>query len=181
MRTETREPLWRLILLVALAGWAALLSLESWFRPGGFLTKAGLPERLERDGLIWQRRSSTTVPSGPLPEGVVLLEQADYLPVSTGAQTLTRPIHLRRLSLTTSGTGVDLPVEAIGPALLGAGGKGRCVVLDARGAIVTELPTGEAWAAWIAPQRPTRYEILSWLAGLRPFRANGCLWESLPR
>ncbi|WP_143593500.1 hypothetical protein [Synechococcus sp. 1G10] len=144
------------------------------------MTDGGLPERLQRDGLDWQRQPSTAAFKDSLPEGVVLLEQADYLPVSSGAVSATRPILLRRLGLTTSGTGVDLPVEAIGPAILGPGGKGRCVVLDAGGAIEKELPSGEAWAAWMAPQRPAPAEIVAWLAGLRPYRANGCLWESLP-
>jgi hypothetical protein len=112
----------------------------------------------------------------------VVLEGADYLPLATPADAKSaREIRLRRLGLVSSGTGVDLPVEAIGPALIGPGAKGRCVVLDADGMILSEQPTSAAWLAWIAPQRPSPLETAAWLAGLRPYRANGCLWESLPR
>lgn len=169
-------PSWRVVVVIALAGWASVLSLESWLRPGGFSTDRGLPQALNRGGAIWRQRPPSPS-AGPLPAGVVLLEGADYV------QTSRTPavIHLRRLGLTTSGTGVDLPVEAIGPALIGPGAKGRCVVLDAGGTILSEQPTAAAWLAWIAPQRPSPLETAAWLAGLRPYRANGCLWESLPR
>ncbi|MEX1322719.1 MAG: hypothetical protein AB1Z21_00830 [Synechococcaceae cyanobacterium] len=175
------RPGWRLPLLWGLAGWAALLSLESLFRPGGVPTGAELPQRLERGGRVWQRQPAAAAAAGPLPDGVVLLQQADYRALGAAPEALSGDtILLRRLGLTTSGTGVHLPVEEIGPALLGPGGQGRCVVLDADGAPVQELSSAEAWAAWMALQRPGRLETLAWLAGLRPYRANGCLWESLP-
>lgn len=174
-------PGWRLLLLWAMAGWAVVLSFQSLFRRGGVLSETALPERLERGGVTFLRQPSAAPPSGPLPDGVVLLERADYRAVvPAGSPLSSGAIRLRRLGLTSSGTGVHLPVEAIGPALLGPEGQGRCVVLDAEGAIVRELTSGADWAAWMAPQRPTRLETLAWLAGLRPFRANRCLWESLP-
>lgn len=175
------RPGWRLLLLWGLAAWAVVLSLESLFRRGGVLTGAALPERLERGGRVWLREPAAAPAAGPLPDGVVVLQQADYRAVGAFAEaTGSTPIRLRRLGLTTSGTGVHLPLEEIGPALLGPGGQGRCVVLDADGAPVQEFSSAEAWAAWMAPQRPSRLDTLAWLAGLRPYRANGCLWESLP-
>jgi hypothetical protein len=104
-----------------------------------------------------------------LPEGVVLLAAADY-----------GPIRLRRLGLPTSGTGVHLPLDAIGPAVLGPGGRGRCVVLGSDGLILHELATEASWLEWIREQGPHGGELVAWLAGLRPYRANICLWESLP-
>jgi hypothetical protein len=100
---------------------------------------------------------------------VVLLAAADY-----------GPIRLRRLGLATSGTGVHLPLAEIGPAVLGPGGRGRCVVLGADGAIERELPTEEEWQDWIRGRGPRGGDRVAWLAGLRPYRANVCLWESLP-
>jgi hypothetical protein len=164
---------WRLAALLLLAGWATLLSVETWFRSPGFSGERGLPRELEREGRVWRRQPSPLPPAAELPEGVAVLEAADYAHDPRDPQRL----HLRRLGLATSGTGVDLPVEKLAPALLGEGATGRCVVLDERGAVRESLPTAEAWAAWIAPQRPDRGELLRWLLGLRPFRANTCLWE----
>lgn len=163
-----RLPSLRLCLLVALAGWAAALSLESFFRPAGWTQGESLPAELARGGRTLRRAPASPL-AGALPEGVTLLEAADY-----------GPIRLLRLALPTSGTGVHLPVEAIGPAVLGPGGQGRCVVLDEQGAIVRELPTAAAWEQWIGSRNPRGLERVAWLAGLRPYRANGCLWESRP-
>ncbi len=167
---ETR----RLAPLVLLAAWATLLSVETWFRSPGFSTARGLPSQLVRRGEVWRRHPQPPgAPAGELPDGVAVLEAADYVPEKPGLPRL----HLRRLGLATSGTGVDLPVEDLAAALLGEGAQGRCVVLDGAGAVISEQPTAEAWAAWIAPQRPSRPELLRWLLGLRPFRANTCLWD----
>lgn len=163
---------WRLASLLLMAAWASVLSVEVWFRSPGFSTESGLPRQLEREGRLW-RRQPAWPPVGKLPDGVVVLEAADYTLDGPDRQRL----HLRRLGLATSGTGVDLPVEDLAAGLLGKGASGRCVVLDGGGAVIAEMPTAEAWAAWIAPQRPSRNELFRWLLGLRPFRANTCLWE----
>lgn len=175
-------PSWRVVVVIALAGWASFLSLESWVRPGGFSTDRGLPQELNRGGALWRQRPPAPS-AGPLPAGVVVLEGADYDQASQTPPAGPPPamIRLRRLGLVSSGTGVDLPVEAIGQAVIGSGAEGRCVVLDAEGTILSEQPTAAAWLAWIAPQRPSPLQTVAWLAGLRPYRANGCLWESLPR
>jgi hypothetical protein len=164
---------WRLAALLLLAGWATLLSLETWFRSPGFSSERGLPRQLEREGRMWRRQASSVAPVAELPAGVALLEAADYAPDPPEGER----VHLRRLGLATSGTGVDLPVEALAAALLGEGATGRCVVLDERGAVRESQATAAAWVAWIDPQRPDRGELLRWLLGLRPFRANTCLWE----
>lgn len=164
----------RLAPLLLLAAWATLLTVESWFRSPGFSTEKGLPTQLERRGQLWRRDPQTPAPPvAELPDGVAVLEAADYIPEKPDLPRL----HLRRLGLATSGTGVDLPVIDLAATLLGDGASGSCVVLDARGMVTADLPTAEAWAAWIAPQRPSRGELLRWLLGLRPFRANTCLWE----
>lgn len=167
----------RLVLVWILACWAVGLSLESLFRRGGFAAEQGLPQRLERQGSIYLR-SPLTASDGPAPEGMVVLEAADYVRVP--ARQPSDSIRLRRVSLLRSTQALSLPVEKIGPALLGPGGKGRCVVLDSKGAIQAELATPEAWLSWRDSQRPGSAETLAWLSGLRPRRANGCLWESLP-
>ncbi len=167
----------RLVLIWILALWAVALSLESLFRRGGFASEQGLPQRLERQGSLYLR-SPVTTSDKPPPEGVVVLEAADYVKASPGVPSAA--IRLRRVSLLRSTQALSLPVERLGPALLGAGGKGRCVVIDRRGAILMELPTSEAWLSWRDSQRPGTAETLAWLGGLRPRRVNGCLWESLP-
>lgn len=164
----------RLLPLLLLAAWASVLSLEVWFRPPGFSTERGLPARLEREGVVWRRLPGPPAPAaGKLPQGVAVLEAADYAPDGADQAGL----HLRRVGLATSGTGVYLPVENLGPALLGDGASGSCVVLDARGAVSASQSTAEAWAAWAASRRPDLGQQLLWLLGLRPFRANTCLWQ----
>jgi hypothetical protein len=162
-------PSLRGLLLVLLAGWSALLSLETWFRPPGWSGGAPpLPASLAREGRTWPRAPASPL-AGELPEEVALLAAADY-----------GPIRLLRLGLPTSGTGVHLPLEEIGPAVLGQGGRGRCVVLGADGGIERELSSEKEWLEWIGGQGPRGRERVAWLAGLRPYRANVCLWESLP-
>lgn len=164
----------RLVPLLLLAAWASLLSVESWFRTPGFSIERGLPPRLERDGVVWRRLPGPPAPAAStLPKGVTLLEAADYAPDGADQPGL----YLRRVGLATSGTGVHLPVQEQGLALLGEGASGSCVVLDERGNVRASQHTAEAWAAWAAPRRPDRGQQLRWLLGLRPFRANTCLWQ----
>jgi hypothetical protein len=153
------------ILLLLLAGWGVALSVETWFRPPGWRGNLQLPLTLRRAGRVWPRRAAPP-PVDALPESVTLLEQAAY-----------GPFRLALVGLSSSGTGVHMPVEAIGPALLGPGGKGRCVVLADDGAIQREMSTAAAWREWMASQPPRLQERIAWLSGLRPYRANVCLWE----
>jgi hypothetical protein len=167
--------------LFTLTGWAALLSLEVMIRSPGPVGAPPLPERLQRQGVVLQRGKAADLPT-PLPTGVVLLEAADYGVAAggSGAASSRPPVRLRRLALTSSGTGVHLPVQELAASLLGPGGRGRCVVLDASGAVVREMSTSEEWQAAAAGSTPDRSATLAWLAGLRPYRPNLCLWESLP-
>lgn len=163
----------RMVALIVLAGWASFLSIESLFRSGGFSQQPGLPDRLVRSGVSLGRRLPSP-PAGPLPEGLVLLESADYGAVASP------PVRLRRIGLLSSGPSVHLPVELIGPSLVGPDVHGRCVVLDKDGRILSEQTTAAAWRSWLESQRSSPLATLAWLAGFRPFRANTCLWESLP-
>jgi hypothetical protein len=169
MKAKPGLPSPRGLVLAVLAAWAAVLSLETWFRPPGWSGGAPpLPATLPRQGRIWPRMPASPL-AGELPEGVVLLEGADY-----------GPIRVRRLGLPSSGSGVHMPVAAIGPTVLGPGGRGRCVVLAADGTIERELPTAAAWERWMRGRAASGKGRVAWLAGLRPYRANVCLWESLP-
>jgi hypothetical protein len=172
----TQAPSPRLLLLSGLTLWAAVLSVETLFRSPGVASHSRLPDRLERAGRVYLRRPPAPA-VGPLPPDLVVLEAADYLPTPSPSAEQA-PIRLRRLALSSSGTGVALPVETIGAALVGPGARGRCVVLDPAGVIRLELPTAAAWQAWIDTQRPGLWAGIAWLSGLRPYRANGCLWES---
>lgn len=156
----------RRLTLMLLAGWGVVLSVESWFRPPGWSGHVQLPLTLRREGRVWTRRAAPP-PADDLPGSVTLLQDAAY-----------GPIRMALVGLASSGTGVFMPVEAIGPALLGAGGRGRCVVLAADGEVVAELRTADAWRAWMEAHPPGLRERIAWLTGLRPYRANVCLWES---
>lgn len=168
---------WSRWALYVLTAWGVVLSLETLIRTPGAGPWPSFPEQLERSGRVYLRRPPATDHAEP-PAGLTLLAAADYAPV--GAAGGDPPIRLRLLTLASSGTGVSMPVEAIGGALLGSGGRGRCVVLDERGMPLAVLPTEAAWQSWMARQRPDRLGLIAWLAGLRPYRANICLWESLP-
>jgi hypothetical protein len=168
-----RWPRW---CLYALTGWGVLLSLETWLRLPGAGPWPAFPERLERSGRLYLR-GPAAADQGEPPPGLTLLAAADYRPTAPGGGL---PIRLRLLTLPSSGTGVAMPVEAIGPALVGVAARGQCVVLDPSGTLLAALPSNAAWQSWMARQRPDRLGRIAWLAGLRPYRANTCLWESLP-
>lgn len=167
----------RLLLLFLLFAWASILSVETWFRRGGFSNQWGLPKQLVRQGVPYLRQLSVGI-DRPLPDGMVVLEAADYVPARSA-----RPggvIRLRRVSLTRSSQAVTLPVERIGTELLGPGGRGRCVLLDQNGTVLAEIPTREAMDIWWKAHPPGLKDRMFWLAGIRPYRANSCLWESIP-
>lgn len=167
---------WARTVLLALTAWGVVLSVETLFRQPGFGRHLALPDRLERAGRHYLRSPAARDPGRP-PEGLTLLAQADYREpgVATGD-----PIRLRLLTLASTGMGVSMPVKAIGPSLLGEGSQGSCVILDRKGQPLTRLSTEAEWQEWMARRRPGPGGLVAWLAGLRPYRANTCLWESQP-
>ncbi len=170
----------RHVVLLALAGWAAILSLETLFRSPGVPTGMALPQRLTRQGMLYVRRQAPSR-SASLPAGLTLLEAADFHPLpSHGWRQPLSPIRLRLIGLASSGTGVHMPVEAIAPAILGPQGRGACVALHESGEVSRTMATAAQWNQWMASSRPGPDEMVLWLAGLRPYRANVCLWEGLP-
>lgn len=162
--------------LFALAAWSLVLSLETWFRRPGAWPWPAFPDQLERNGRLYRRSPAGDDP-GETPPALTLLAAADYQPTGTGGGP---PIRLRLLTLASSGKSVTMPVEAIGPELVGPAARGQCVVLDAGGNRLAQLPTDGAWQDWMAQQTPPRPSLIAWLAGLRPYRANLCLWEGRP-
>lgn len=167
----------RLPLLVALAGWATLLTLESWWRSPAAGPERGLPERLVVEGRSFERLSGAQPPLPPrraLPQGLVLLEAADYRPASASADGAAALLQLRRLAHARTGNSGVMPVEAITTALVGSDGQGSCVGLDADGQVRASI-AGSA----IEPRGAG--ERLGWLAGLRPYRFNTCLWLGSPQ
>lgn len=175
----------RLALLVLLAGWSVLLSLESWGRRPGDPRGMELPDRLVRQGRVHERRGLPDPGGVPalraeLPEGVVLLEVAHYRPQGAEADPAAE-IRLLHLVHTRTGRSGVMPVEAIAEALADAGG--RCIVPAPDGGIERELRTSAAWRQWRA-SREARSSVwmhrLTWMAGLRPYGDNTCLWMSAP-
>jgi hypothetical protein len=159
---------WRTIVLASLAGWATLISIESLWRPPGSPVRSGLPPSLLLEGRRLPRRDAAR-PSAKLPEGISLLEAAHYGPV--------RLLHLAHGRTGRSG---GMPVEAINEALTGSAGGGACLLLTAEGSISREMATQNEWAAVLHPRPPSPLQRLAWLAGLRPYRVNACLWRERP-
>jgi hypothetical protein len=179
----------RLPLLLALAAWASLLALESWIRPAGIPGAGGgqaLPQRLERSGRVYERLPASlppTAPRRPLPEGVQILGGADYRAVDPAAPSGgpgSGLILLRRVAHGRTGRSGLLPVEAITAALAGPAGRGRCVWLDAEGGVIAAAASQNALGEALRARPVPLVERLAWLAGLRPFRDNSCLWEGSP-
>ncbi|MFQ6537983.1 MULTISPECIES: pyocin knob domain-containing protein [Aphanothece] len=168
----------RLGLLWLLAGWAALLSLDALIRPAAVHPGAALPQQLRRDGVAYGRLDpAPPPPSLPLPPGVVLLEAADYRPLTAAApQPLIR---LRLLGHSRTGESGVFPLAAISQALNApADGAGACVVLDASGMVTQRFSSEWEHTTWVRSRPVPLHERLAWLAGLRPYRANSCLWQS---
>ncbi|MCP9927876.1 hypothetical protein [Cyanobium sp. CH-040] len=189
---SSRLPPLRLVLLVALAGWASLLALESWWRLPAAGPEQGLPERLVLDGRPYRRFSGVQAPLPPkraLPIGLVLLEAADYRPAPASgdgaadgtADGAAAVLQLRRVVHARTGNSGVMPVRAITRALAGSDGQGRCVRLDADGRVQNTPAESAASAAPTAPESPGGVERLIWLAGLRPYRVNTCLWLGSPQ
>lgn len=162
---------WRNLALAGLLAWVLALSLETLFRPGGYSDEQGLPSQLTRDGLVL-RRLPASAAAAPLPAGVVLLEAADY-----GTAPGRPLVLLRRVSLVSSGTGVNLPLDAITASLAGKGSRGRCVRLGPDGSVLEAQASADAWFRHQSGRRPESGAIVAWLAGWRPYRSNTCLWE----
>lgn len=155
--------------LLLLALWATGLSFESWFRRPGLQRPLPFPPQLVRGPLIYERRSP--VPDHkPLPDGLEVLEAADYQ--APGAPRLA----LRWLTLTASGSGVNFPLEKVAPAVLGPGGRGVCQLADRPGTTAPLLQSSAELNRALAATAPRGAQWWLWLAGLRPYRANACLW-----
>ncbi|MCT0225935.1 hypothetical protein [Synechococcus sp. CS-1328] len=159
----------RRIVLIGLAGWACLLSIESLVRLPGPDPAGALPAQLQRGSLLLPRRPAEPLaqkkPPVALPDGVVERAAVCY-----------GTMDLRLLAHTRSGASGRLPVEAINTAITGSSGGGHCLIVDADGRILAELATEADWMAWRQAHPPTAAQTLGWLLGLRPRQANVCLW-----
>jgi hypothetical protein len=157
----------RQLLLLALALWAGWLSLESLWRPPGAEPPPVLPAQLQLDGITYRRLSGTAAPSlRPLPEGLTVLAAADY-----AAEASSRKLALRWITLgSSSGRGVRFPIDTLPSLVLGPGASGGCQ-LDGR-----LLRSEAAVMRALSTRDPRGLDRLAWLAGLRPYRSNACLW-----
>jgi hypothetical protein len=155
--------------LLLLALWATGLSLESWFRRPGLQRPQPFPPQLLRGRVIYERRPPAANHQ-PLPDGLEVLEAADY-------QAPSAPrLALRWLTLTSSGSGVNFPLEKVAPAVLGPGGRGVCQLADRPGTTAPLLHSPAELNRALAATAPRGAQWWLWLAGLRPYRSNACLW-----
>ena len=161
----------RRLVLLGLAAWASVLSLESLLRPPGFAPAGALPQALRLGGVLQQRRSAPALkqarPQLELPPGVVELSAARY-----------GPHEVRLLGNTRSGASGVIPVETINRLLADSPKGGLCLVVDRDGAVQGQLASNADWAAWRRAHPPSSAQTLAWLAGLQPRQANVCLWTS---
>jgi hypothetical protein len=176
----------RLVVLAALTSWATLLAVESWFRSPIGPHEGELPEQLLWNDRVYRSQPAPSlVPpeQGELPGGVALVAATDYhleslwaLRPSVKSVSDNPAIRLRLVVSTRSGYSGAIPVERITTALAGPGERGLCVELDESGAVTAELPTSSALADWQRRQSAPIFHRLAWLAGLRPYQTNRCLW-----
>ena len=163
----------RPLLLWLLASLALATLLRAWLRPGGsyggLLQPPPLPERLISATGSWRRDGPA--PARSLPAEVVELEAARYR-LEGGGSAKGEPLVLRQLGLLSSGGSVHWPLSF-------SGGE-RCLLVDGSGRLQGELGSQEAWQKWMAGQGARGWQAVAWLAGLRPYRPNGCLWASGP-
>lgn len=176
----------RLALLAVLTGWAALLSVESWFRPAGLSLQDGLPDRLE-----WLGRSYRRVGGPPptsslrkrLPRSFLVLDAGDYrlIPASDdGASGAPKDLRLELLVSTRSGWSGAIPVDQIPLSSADPATLGRCIILDSEFRVKQELRSSEEWQRFHGYGPADRIRPLTWLAGLGPYRVNSCLWLEAP-
>ncbi|MCP9888946.1 hypothetical protein KBY96_13530 [Cyanobium sp. ATX 6A2] len=168
-------------LLWALATWALALSLLALVRQPG---RADLPPQLLLGGRLY-RPVPAPPPPGPLPEGLVLRAAADYVSItgtngSGHAPTGQPHLRLRRVALTQTGRSAVIPVERLGTLLVAEGVAGQCVQLDAGGRVLRGWPTAATWRVARDARSARWSHRLAWLAGLRPYGDNSCLWMSAP-
>lgn len=155
--------------LALLAGWAAVLSVESWFRAPGMERPAPFPEQLLHEGRLYERRPAAPEVK-PLPSGLLILEAADYL--APGRPRLA----LRWLTLASSARAINFPLEKVAPAVLGPGATGFCQLALRPGTDAPRLRTERQLVEALKATSPRGRERWLWLAGLRPYRSNACLW-----
>jgi hypothetical protein len=164
----------RTVALALLAGWASLLSVESWFRSPGVDRPEPFPAQLLHQGRLYQRG-----PAAPdaktLPNDLVTLAAADY--VAPGRPRLA----VRWLTLPSSGRGIDFPLEKVAPAVLGPGATGYCQITLRPGTDAPPLRTGRQLREALEATAPRGGPWWLWLAGLRPYRSNACLWTGWRR
>lgn len=167
--TPSRWDRGRSIALVALAGWASLLSIESWFRTPGMVRPERFPPQLEHQGRLYRRQPAAS-PAKPLPGDLVILEAADYL--AAGRPRLA----LRWLTLPSSGRSQIIPLEKLPAAVLGPGAQGFCQLAPRPGSGAPRLATAAQLSEALEATAPQGAQRWLWLAGLRPYRSNACLW-----
>ncbi|MCP9849809.1 hypothetical protein [Cyanobium sp. Morenito 9A2] len=160
----------RLLVLVLFTGWAALLSVESWFRPPGVERPVPFPTTVLRPEGTYHRVPQVA-DHQPLPPQVVVLQAADYR--GPDGQRLA----LRWITHTSSSRGgINFDFPSIATAVLGPGTRGHCQRISAAGPEATLLGSETELRAALAASAPQGFERLLWLAGLRPYQANACLW-----
>ncbi|KMM17587.1 hypothetical protein [Synechococcus sp. GFB01] len=176
----------RLAVLAALTGWAALLSVESWFRPAGLSLQGGLPDRLEWLGRSY-RRVGGPPPSASLakrlPRSFLVLDASDYRSIAAsdaGRSGAPTDLRLELLVSTRSGWSGAIPVDQIARSGSERAQSGRCVILDESFRVKQELRSSEEWQRFHGPGPSAGTNPLVWLAGLRPYRVNSCLWLEAP-
>ncbi len=163
----------RRLLLIGLAVWATVLTMESLLRKPGFAPAGALPPRLWLDGVMQERQAALPLkqarPQLVLPAGVVELASVRY-----GKH------QLRLLGHRRSGVSGRMPVEAINTLLSNSPEGGRCLVVDRQGRVEGQISSDAEWLAWRRAHPPTATQTLAWMAGLRPRHPNTCLYQPMP-
>lgn len=159
----------RTVCLAVLVGWAALLSVETWFRSPGVVRPEPFPAQLTHQGRLYAR-TAPAPDAKHLPNDLVALEAADYL--APGRPRLA----VRWLTLPSSGRGVDFPLEKVAAAVLGPGATGFCQLASGPGTGAPPLRTDGQLRAALEATAPRGPQWWLWAAGLRPYQHNTCLW-----
>jgi hypothetical protein len=159
----------RTVALAMMACWATLLSLESWFRSPGVDQPHPFPAELLHQGERYTRTGAAP-DAERLPGDLVALASADY-------QAQGRPrLALRWLTLPSSGRGITFPLEQVGAAVLGPGATGFCQRTTRPGSGAPRLHTDAQLRTVLKATAPKGWDRLVWVAGLRPYQNNACLW-----
>lgn len=173
-------------LLLLLTTWAAVLSVEVWFRLPGTVAAPPLPpQRLDLGGQTYRRGAPLPIrePSIDLASGASAVRRWD-VPYDAAAAAIGVPQRFRLIHIQGSGTGRSdrLQVPKIRSWLGDQGrrwGTSGCLVRDPDGR-PRLITTTASWDRWQdrRPPRPMAGRWLGWLAGLRPIEQVDCLWLS---